>query len=145
MVIAALPMRARYRTRLIGLVTCLWLVRWKPTAPVSISSSFALKRGTGAWAGVAMRRFFVEAYKLLGGLDALRHFLPLRGLCRFGSGHLIELAANAGFVVRVDLLEVRKLRSAISCGMPHMASATLRKSRAFWPASNRLNSAATRL
>ena len=46
---------------------------------------------------------------LLGGLETLRHNLLLGGLRCLGAGHLVELAPNARFIVRMHLLEVRKL------------------------------------
>src|SRR6478736_8466710 len=46
---------------------------------------------------------------LLGGLDALRHFLLLCGFRRLGTGHFAELAPDARFIVRMNFLEVSKL------------------------------------
>jgi aryl carrier-like protein len=51
----------------------------------------------------------VEAYALLGGLDALRHLLLLGDLRRLGAGHLVELAADASFIVWMRFLEMGEL------------------------------------
>ena len=66
----------------------------------------------------------VEAYALLGGLDALRHLLLLGDLGRLGAGHLVEFAADASFIVWMHASEMGEL--PLDDFMLHMASATLR-------------------
>ena len=51
----------------------------------------------------------VEAYALLGGLDALRHLLLLGDFRRLGAGHLVELAADASFIVWMHASEMGEL------------------------------------
>ena len=80
MVIAALPCRARYRTRLTGLVTCLWLARGKaPRASLQLPNCREKTNrgvGEGRHAPAFCRRCYSAAPTPFG------NFLPMRSRTR---------------------------------------------------------------